>query len=285
MFRCSLLVIHFRTYQTYNSECTSFSLELSGNRSANPTTPGVSWCCSFQDVFLVSASRPCTTERLAPSEGSLLGINFRALDMWLKKCPFWSFWAQRFPVSFSQCLPAEMSWHWETWFLQLFPTGHSFWGRRTSDLKCTRGQSLEADSLNRLLAAWKLLPNMSQWVLQTIERGYRIYLGSHPPRFSWVSAIVLKPKQTLNCTLSTYKFRMLTLKLIVSQVRSKDWIIMIDLKDACFHIYIPQNRPSLWSSFTDCCDSWQLHPMWYIWHSAHETFVEVAQDQGVFPEG
>ena len=48
--------------------------------------------------------------------------------------------------------------------------------------------NLEA-SLERLvplvefLAAWKLLPHISQWVLHTIEKGFRIQFGSRPPRF------------------------------------------------------------------------------------------------------
>ncbi len=31
------------------------------------------------------------------------------------------------------------------------------------------------------LAAWELLPNVSRWVLHTVERGYRIQFGSPPP--------------------------------------------------------------------------------------------------------
>ncbi len=37
------------------------------------------------------------------------------------------------------------------------------------------------------LAAWKLLPNVSQWVLQTVEKGYRIQFAFPPPRFSGVT--------------------------------------------------------------------------------------------------
>lgn len=42
----------------------------------------------------------------------------------------------------------------------------------------------------------------------------------------------------LNHMLKTFKFKMLILKLIVTQIRSKDWFVMIDLKDVYFHISI-----------------------------------------------
>lgn len=43
--------------------------------------------------------------------------------------------------------------------------------------------------------------------------------------------------------LQTYKFKMLTLKAITSQISSIDWFVTIDLKDVYFHIGIlPENR-------------------------------------------
>lgn len=43
----------------------------------------------------------------------------------------------------------------------------------------------------------------------------------------------------LNKTKSyTCRFRMITLKLIMSQIQSEDWFVMIDLKDTYFHIEI-----------------------------------------------
>ncbi len=47
------------------------------------------------------------------------------------------------------------------------------------------------------LAAWKLLPNVSRWVLQTVERGYRIQFGSPPPRFNRVFPTLVGPEQAL----------------------------------------------------------------------------------------
>ncbi|KAI2653798.1 hypothetical protein H4Q32_014146 [Labeo rohita] len=38
------------------------------------------------------------------------------------------------------------------------------------------------------LAPWKLLPNVSAWVLRTVERGYRIQFGAPPPPFNGVRA-------------------------------------------------------------------------------------------------
>ncbi len=146
------------------------------------------------------------------------------------------------------------------------------------------------------LAAWKLLPNVSQWVLHTVERGYRIQFGSPPPRFNGVNPNLLGPEQALvmerevetflrkeaievvppheresgfysryfivpkkdgglhpildlrrlNRSVSRLKFKMITLKQVVSQIKSEDWFVTIDLKDAYFHISIlPTHRKFL----------------------------------------
>ncbi len=47
------------------------------------------------------------------------------------------------------------------------------------------------------LAAWKLLPNVSRWVMHTLERGYRIQFGSPPPRFNGVNPTLVGPEQAL----------------------------------------------------------------------------------------
>ncbi len=47
------------------------------------------------------------------------------------------------------------------------------------------------------LAAWKLLPNVSQWVLHTVEKGYRIQFGCPPPCFNRVIPTLVGPKQAL----------------------------------------------------------------------------------------
>ncbi|KAI2659830.1 Transposon Ty3-G Gag-Pol polyprotein [Labeo rohita] len=63
-------------------------------------------------------------------------------------------------------------------------------------------QTTPEASLERLvplvdyLAAWKLLPNVSAWVLRTVERGYRIQFGAPPP-FNGVFPTVVSPEQGL----------------------------------------------------------------------------------------
>ncbi|KAI2644258.1 Transposon Ty3-G Gag-Pol polyprotein [Labeo rohita] len=150
------------------------------------------------------------------------------------------------------------------------------------------------------LAAWKLLPNVSAWVLHTVERGYRIQFGAQPPQFNGVSptlvgleqglvmeqevATLLRkeaievvppharesgiysrylivPKKDgglrpildlclLNRSVKRLKFKMLTIKQVVSQIRSEDWFVTIDLKDAYFHVSIlPQHRKFLRFAF------------------------------------
>ncbi len=64
-------------------------------------------------------------------------------------------------------------------------------------------QSIPEASLERLvplvhfLTAWKPLPNVSQWVLHTVERGYKIQFGSCPPLFNGVFPTLWGPEQAL----------------------------------------------------------------------------------------
>ncbi len=61
----------------------------------------------------------------------------------------------------------------------------------------SRNQSREAGTFSRILTAWKLLPNISRWVLQTIEKGYQIQFGFHLPRFMGVFSTEVAPQQVL----------------------------------------------------------------------------------------
>ncbi len=171
-------------------------------------------------------------------------------------------------------------------------------GHRSSSSKHTRGQSREAPLVD-CLAAWKLLPNVSRWVLQIVEKGYRIQFGAPPPPFKGLFITRVSPEQALvleqevsslsrkeaievvpplresgfyswyfvvpkkdgrlcpildlwllNRSVRRLKFRMLTVKQVVSQIRSEDWFITIDLKDAYFHISIlPSHRKFLRFAF------------------------------------
>ncbi len=54
----------------------------------------------------------------------------------------------------------------------------------------------------------------------------------------------------LNRYLRSYKFKMLTIKMIVSPIQSGDWFVTIYLKDAYFHVEIlPQHRKFLRFAF------------------------------------
>ncbi|KAL0173161.1 hypothetical protein M9458_033472, partial [Cirrhinus mrigala] len=150
------------------------------------------------------------------------------------------------------------------------------------------------------LAAWKLLPNVSAWVLHTVERGYHIQFGAPPPPFSGVFPTLVGPEQglvmeqevetllrkeaievvppqdresgfysryfivlkkdgglrpildlrQLNRSVMRLKFKMLTVNQVVSQIRSEDWFVTIDLKEAYFHVSIlPQHRKFLRFAF------------------------------------
>lgn len=49
--------------------------------------------------------------------------------------------------------------------------------------------------LVKFLPAWKALPNISQWVVRTVDKGYRLQFGSRPPKFMGVLETVVGPKQ------------------------------------------------------------------------------------------
>ncbi len=184
--------------------------------------------------------------------------------------------------------------------VRLSPAGVPFQGTELA-ARITPEASLERlVPLVDCLAAWKLLPNVSQWVLHTVERGYRIQFGSPPPRFNGMNPTLVGPEQALvmerevetllrkeaievvppreresgfysryfvvpkkdgglrpildlhqlNRSVSRLKFKMLTLKQVMSQIKSKDWFVTIDLKDAYFHISIlPSHREFLRFAF------------------------------------
>ncbi len=56
--------------------------------------------------------------------------------------------------------------------------------------------------------------------------------------------------QLLNCSVMRLKFKMLTVKQVVSHIRSQDWFVTIDLKGAYFHVSIlPSHRKFLRFAF------------------------------------
>ncbi|CAM4566361.1 unnamed protein product [Leuciscus chuanchicus] len=176
-----------------------------------------------------------------------------------------------------------------------FPAGAPLQGVEPT----TQQQQNPETSLERLvllvesLTAWKLLSNVSRWVLQTVGKAYQIQFKKRPPRFMGVLPTVVGPEQVLvmeqevntllekgaieyvppsnretgfysryfivpkkdgglrpildlrvlNESVMQLKFKMLTLRQIVPQIRSEDWFVTIDLKDAYFHISI---RPCHW---------------------------------------
>ncbi|KAK3522919.1 hypothetical protein QTP86_008224 [Hemibagrus guttatus] len=59
----------------------------------------------------------------------------------------------------------------------------------------TGGDNMNLTPLSDNLAAWKLL--VSQWVLDTIKKGYRIQFATHPPQFQGVLPTIVSTQQTL----------------------------------------------------------------------------------------
>ncbi len=181
-----------------------------------------------------------------------------------------------------------------------FPAGVLFQGAELAALITPEASLERLVPLVDYFAVWKLLPNVSQLVLRTVERGYRIQFGSLLPRFNGVNSTLVGPEQALvmerevdtllrkeaievvpphkresgfysryfivpkkdggsrpildlcllNHSVSRLKFNMLTLRQVVSQIKSEDWFVVIDLKDAYFHVSIlPTHRKFLRFAF------------------------------------
>ncbi len=83
------------------------------------------------------------------------------------------------------------------WLIQTLPIGLPFQDVvLTAQLHINPETSLERlVPLAEFLTAWKLLPNISRWVLQNIEKGYQIQFGSRPPRFMGVLSTEVAPSR------------------------------------------------------------------------------------------
>ncbi len=72
----------------------------------------------------------------------------------------------------------------------------------------------------------------------------------------------------LNFSLYKGKFKMLTMKTIMSQVQGGDWFVTIDLKDAYFHIQVVQrHRRFLRFAFEGKAYQYKVLP--WLWHREH----------------
>ena len=83
------------------------------------------------------------------------------------------------------------------WSVRLFPAGSPLQGTEITVHPNSEASLERLVPLAEFLAAWKLLPNISQWVLHIIEKGYRIQFASLPPRFQGVLPTVVDSEQAL----------------------------------------------------------------------------------------
>ncbi len=94
-----------------------------------------------------------------------------------------------------ECLSPQMRvLEWSGWW---FPAGHPLQGTEVIPLATPQASLERLFPLEDFLAAWKLLPNVSKWVLQTVERGYRIQFGSRQPCFNRVIPTLVGPEHAL----------------------------------------------------------------------------------------
>ncbi len=75
------------------------------------------------------------------------------------------------------------------------PAGPPLQGTELAALSTPEASLERLVPLVNYLAVWKLLPNMSRWVLHTVERGYRF--GAPPPLFNRVIPTLVGPEQAL----------------------------------------------------------------------------------------
>ncbi|KAL0186797.1 hypothetical protein M9458_018467, partial [Cirrhinus mrigala] len=208
-----------------------------------------------------------------------------------------------------------------------FPAGQPLQGTELAP-HTTPEASLERQvPLVDYLAVWKLLPNVSAWVLHTVERGYRIQFGAPPLPFNGVSSTLVGPEQGLvmeqevatllgkeaidresgfysryfivpkkdgglrpildlhlkNCSIMRLKFKMLTVKQVMSQIRSEDWFVTIDLKDGYFHVSIlPHHRKFLRFAFR--CEAYQYRVLPFSLALLPRTFTKCV-DAALAPLG
>ncbi len=105
---------------------------------------------------------------------------------------------------------------------------------RASSSKYTRGQSRETEV--------EVVPPLDR------ESGFYSRYFIVPKKDGGLRPIL--DLRLLNCSVMRLKFKMLTVKQVVSQIRSEDWFVTIDLKDAYFHISIlPSHRKFLRFAF------------------------------------
>ncbi len=72
------------------------------------------------------------------------------------------------------------------------PCRSSTSGHRASSSKYTRGQSRETRSLSRLFGSVETPPNVSRWVMHTVEQSYRSAPPPLPP-FNWIIPTLVGP--------------------------------------------------------------------------------------------
>ncbi|KAI2647949.1 Transposon Ty3-G Gag-Pol polyprotein [Labeo rohita] len=151
---------------------------------------------------------------------------------------------------------------------------------------CPREISLPTLPVLQGASVWKLLPNVSAWVLRTVDGVFPTVVSPeqglvmeqevetllrkeaievvppHDRESGFYSRYFIVPKKDgglrpildlrlRNRSVMRLKFKMLTVNQVVSQIRSEDWFVTIDLKDAYFHVSIlPQHRKFLRFAFT-----------------------------------
>lgn len=142
-----------------------------------------------------------------PTPGLSVPIFLGALERWFcQPRHLWCLGMQQSPANFppSLCLGTLCNWgacsiHEHYWRSMC---GHSLLAshfRAPSILLNLHQRSISRE-------AWRLLPNVSQWVLQIVKKGYRIQFGFCPPHFNGVLSTVVSYEQTQVLEQEVYSF-------------------------------------------------------------------------------
>ncbi len=81
--------------------------------------------------------------------------------------------------------------------LRLYPAGLPLQGTKLAAPSKPEASLERLVPLVHYLAAWTLLPNVSRWVLQTVEKGYRIQFGALLPPFKGIFLTLVSSEQAL----------------------------------------------------------------------------------------
>ncbi|KAI2647838.1 Transposon Ty3-G Gag-Pol polyprotein [Labeo rohita] len=157
---------------------------------------------------------------------------------------------------------------WDRWFRCFLPGNHFPHNTRGQPREAERGYRIQFgappppfNGVSPTLVGPEQGLVMEQEVATLLRKEAIEVVPPHERESGFYSRYFIVPKKDgglrpildlrlLNRSVKRLKFKMLTIKQVVSQIRSEDWFVTIDLKDAYFHVSIlPHHRKFLRFAF------------------------------------